>query len=113
MRALVSLALFVAAIPLAACGASAPKSAAEAPSDTKAAAAMTTTPEAPGGGEVKALGEAKVGDKTRCAVMNHEFVVTDQSPKVEYEGKTYYFCCPGCVDKFKADPKKYLAKPQG
>ncbi|MBI5534995.1 MAG: YHS domain-containing protein [Deltaproteobacteria bacterium] len=44
--------------------------------------------------------------------MNHEFVVTEQSPKVEYEGKTYYFCCPGCVEQFKADPKKYLSKPQ-
>ncbi|HWR13699.1 MAG TPA: heavy metal translocating P-type ATPase [Terriglobales bacterium] len=26
----------------------------------------------------------------------------------EYKGKTYYFCCPGCVTKFNADPEKYL-----
>ena len=26
------------------------------------------------------------------------------------EGATYYFCCRGCADKFKADPQKYLAK---
>src|SRR4051812_37422891 len=26
----------------------------------------------------------------------------------EYNGKTYYFCSPGCVTKFKADPEKYL-----
>jgi YHS domain-containing protein len=26
----------------------------------------------------------------------------------EYEGKTYYFCAPGCKTAFDADPKKYL-----
>jgi Cu+-exporting ATPase len=29
----------------------------------------------------------------------------------EHDGKTYYFCSPGCVQKFKADPAKYLAAP--
>ena len=31
-------------------------------------------------------------------------------------GKTYYFCCPSCLEKFKADPPKYLntsTKPSG
>ena len=27
----------------------------------------------------------------------------------EHDGKTYYFCSPGCVQKFNADPAKYLA----
>jgi Cu+-exporting ATPase len=26
----------------------------------------------------------------------------------EHAGKTYYFCCPDCKEKFKADPAKYL-----
>ena len=26
----------------------------------------------------------------------------------EHAGKKYYFCCAGCVEKFKADPSKYL-----
>jgi P-type Cu+ transporter len=26
-----------------------------------------------------------------------------------YAGETYYFCNPGCLEKFKADPEKYLA----
>jgi YHS domain-containing protein len=26
----------------------------------------------------------------------------------EYEGKTYYFCAPGCKVAFEADPEKYL-----
>ncbi len=32
-----------------------------------------------------------------------------------HEGKTYYFCCQGCLTKFQADPAKYLkpsAKPE-
>jgi Cu+-exporting ATPase len=31
----------------------------------------------------------------------------------EYKGQKYYFCSPGCLQKFNADPEKYLApKPQ-
>ena len=26
----------------------------------------------------------------------------------EHAGKTYYFCCAGCKEKFSADPAKYL-----
>ncbi len=28
----------------------------------------------------------------------------------EYKGKKVYFCCPGCKEKFEADPEKYLSK---
>ncbi len=28
-----------------------------------------------------------------------------------YEGQTYYFCSPGCLQKFKADAQRYLAAP--
>jgi len=28
-----------------------------------------------------------------------------------HQGKNYYFCCASCVEKFKSDPKKYLAAP--
>jgi Cu+-exporting ATPase len=28
--------------------------------------------------------------------------------KYEYQGKPYYFCNPKCVEKFKADPERYL-----
>ena len=26
----------------------------------------------------------------------------------EYNGKTYYFCAPGCKASFEKDPEKYL-----
>jgi YHS domain-containing protein len=29
---------------------------------------------------------------------------------LSYEGKTYYVCCSGCRDEFKANPKKYVAE---
>ncbi len=29
--------------------------------------------------------------------------------KSEYEGKTYYFCAPGCKKEFDRDPGKFLA----
>ena len=29
----------------------------------------------------------------------------------EHAGKNYYFCCAGCVEKFKTNPQTYLNKP--
>lgn len=57
---------------------------------------------------VKQPGEATVGDKTVCPVSKEEFTVTASSPKVDYKGKTYYFCCGGCDAKFKENPEKFL-----
>jgi YHS domain-containing protein len=28
---------------------------------------------------------------------------------VAHEGRTYYFCGPGCRSRFEADPARYLA----
>ena len=28
--------------------------------------------------------------------------------KSDYQGKTYYFCAPGCKKAFDANPQKYL-----
>ncbi len=63
-----------------------------------------------GDGPVKPAGEAQVGDTTKCPVSGEEFVVEATSPKVEHEGKTYYFCCSGCQKKFQSDPAKYVNK---
>ena len=29
--------------------------------------------------------------------------------KYDYKGKTYYFCCPRCIERFKATPEKFLS----
>lgn len=31
--------------------------------------------------------------------------------KTDFAGRTYYFCCAGCLEKFRSDPEKYL-KPR-
>jgi YHS domain-containing protein len=33
--------------------------------------------------------------------------IEDNTPTVEFDGKTYGFCCPGCDTKFAKNPKKY------
>lgn len=42
-----------------------------------------------------------------CPVTGKVFLRKDAPAKVVYEGKTRYFCCDGCLEKFNADPKKY------
>ncbi|MBN1816273.1 MAG: YHS domain-containing protein [Sedimentisphaerales bacterium] len=46
--------------------------------------------------------------QTMCPVMESNPI--NKNIFVEYEGKKVYFCCPDCVEKFKADPAKYLDK---
>lgn len=53
-------------------------------------------------------GEATIGDTTTCPVSGETFTVTEDSPHAEYEGRTYYFCCPGCSSRFEANPEQFL-----
>jgi YHS domain-containing protein len=34
----------------------------------------------------------------------------DGKTTYEYKGKAYNFCCSMCIDEFKKDPAKYIAK---
>lgn len=45
------------------------------------------------------------GKQLICAVTGEE---ANSNLSYEYEGSTYYFCCKGCMKKFKADPSKYI-----
>ena len=40
-----------------------------------------------------------------CPVMGNK--VDPDGPTVEYNGKLYGFCCPGCDAKFAKNPEKY------
>jgi heme/copper-type cytochrome/quinol oxidase subunit 2 len=42
-----------------------------------------------------------------CPVMH---IPASKKYSYTYEGKTYYFCCPECIEKFKNEPQKYIAK---
>lgn len=57
---------------------------------------------------VVAPGQATIGDTTTCPVSGETFVVTAESPHVEHNGATYYFCCAGCDSRFVANPEQYL-----
>ena len=46
--------------------------------------------------------------KVTCPVMKSSFTPTAKTAKVQHQGKTYYFCCPGCDKKFLANPSKYV-----
>jgi len=91
--------LLLCSLFVAACGGTAPPPA--APTTPAAAGAAASSP-------LVAAGEAKVGDRTKCIVSGHEFVVKADSPHAEYNGKTYYFCCPDCPKAFAAHPEKYV-----
>jgi len=106
------------ALGLVACGAassSTPPAAPGAPAGpTGPATGAPTTPAAgaaagatAGAQPLKAPGDAKIGDRTSCPISGEEFVVTADSPKSEYNGKTYYFCCPHCKAKFESSPGKF------
>jgi YHS domain-containing protein len=40
-----------------------------------------------------------------CPVMGNK--IDPDGPTVEYNGKLYGFCCPGCDAKFEKNPEKY------
>jgi YHS domain-containing protein len=54
---------------------------------------------------VPAQGEYKT--VARCPVTGDKVIVSKNTPAAKYKGKIYYFCCPMCGPKFKAEPDKY------
>ncbi len=52
--------------------------------------------------QVQATSEQKT-----CPVLGGPI---DRSVFVEYKGRKVYFCCKGCIEKFQADPEKYVPK---
>ncbi len=52
--------------------------------------------------------EVMIGKEVVCPVTGKTFKITKDTPVVEYNGQIYHFCCPGCDDKFLADPGKYI-----
>jgi len=49
----------------------------------------------------------EIGKAVTCPVMNSAFEVAQDTPVVDYKGKSYYFCCPACIEEFKKDPDRY------
>ena len=56
----------------------------------------------------------EVSAKKAEAIANKACPVTgepvDKNVTYEYKGKVYGFCCPMCIEEFKKDPEKPIAK---
>jgi YHS domain-containing protein len=55
----------------------------------------------------RTAGAVKEMEGERCPVMG---LPINKSYSYTYRGIRYYFCCPACIETFKADPEKYMDK---
>jgi YHS domain-containing protein len=74
-----------------------------------AAAALLTLAASTACGGAQARADGPLPASAVCPVTKETFTPTASTPKRVYQGRTYYFCCPGCDKKFDADPAKYAA----
>ena len=51
--------------------------------------------------------DPKDSAQTLCPVMGNEI---NPDLFIDYKGVRVYFCCPPCIEKFKAEPEKYIAE---
>jgi YHS domain-containing protein len=51
--------------------------------------------------------QTRTVQQTICPVMGGKI---NRNISTAYKGKKVYFCCAGCIGKFKANPEKYLNK---
>lgn len=62
------------------------------------------------GREVVVNYEAQPGDVTICPYSGKKFEVKADSPRFEWNDKSWVFCCDMCIADVQADPEKYLGK---
>jgi YHS domain-containing protein len=60
-------------------------------------------------GELPLRGPTKdeIGKSQTCPVSKLTFQVSSETPVIDYEGKSYYFCCTSCVMEFRKNPDQY------
>ncbi len=56
------------------------------------------------------IAQAQAEKTVVCPTCGHEIKKAEAKISYEYKGKTYYFCCEGCKEKFVKNPEKYLEK---
>jgi YHS domain-containing protein len=56
------------------------------------------------------VAQARAEETVVCAVSGKEIKKSEAKFSHEYEGKTYYFCCEMCKEKFVKNPEEYLKK---
>lgn len=106
------------------CSSSAPMAACEAPGGAVAIAGAPTgdydrlqslgcqmscaKKDVPEGTVIAAQPGVAVGQTTTCPVSGVIFTASADSAAVTLEGRTYYACCAGCIEKLKAEPARFL-----
>ncbi len=66
-----------------------------------AAAPATEAPTTQGGLQL-------ITEANQVCMVNNQFMGRDQIP-IEFEGRTYYGCCAGCVTRIQTDPSSRAA----
>ena len=57
------------------------------------------------------IAQLQASEEVTCPVTGEKFEKTDDTASYEYKDTTYYFCCPGCKDKFVKNPSEFI--PEG
>lgn len=52
--------------------------------------------------------ETNLGENVGICPVMHNSALKQYS--YTYKGKTYYFCCPMCIEKFKQNPEEYISR---
>jgi len=60
-------------------------------------------------GAPRAVQELPVAQTERDPVCGMTVTVAAGTPRAEFAGRTYYFCCTGCRTRFQRDPASYAA----
>ena len=56
------------------------------------------------------IAQAQAEETVVCPVGGEKIKKSEAKISYEYKGKTYYFCCDMCKEKFMKNPEKYLEK---
>ncbi len=59
-----------------------------------------------------ASADASLPASAVCPVSGETFTPTAATETAAHDGKTYYMCCPGCREKFLANPESFLKKAE-
>ena len=50
--------------------------------------------------------------KQKDPVCGMQIEEGDAAGESQYEGRTYYFCSPGCKEQFDADPTRFITNSE-
>jgi YHS domain-containing protein len=59
--------------------------------------------------KVRQPNHAELGMTVNCTVLNSRFEVGKDTQIIDYQGKSYYFCCQDCISDFVKNPDNYVA----